>query len=232
MLLGVDVGGTFTDAVLVDQATLQAQRYRAPPGDEARGVIAAVEEVLAQAGRSPAEVEVFAHGMTVGTNALLEERGARTALIATRGFADLLEIGRQQRPELYRLCAPKPKPLIAPGLRFEANERVGPDGVLEPLGEDEPLRLARLLADCGVESVAICLLFSYIDPSHERRIAERLGSELDGVHVSVSHRVLPRFREFERCSTTTIDAYLSPLLGNYLTRLSAAALRRAYPSHW
>ena len=229
MLLGVDVGGTFTDAVLVDQATLRSAKVQSTPGDEARGVIAAVEKVLAQAGRSPAEVEVFAHGMTVGTNALLEERGARTALIATRGFADLLEIGRQQRPELYRLCAPKPKPLIAPGLRFEANERVGPDGVLEPLGEDEPLRLARLLADCGVESVAICLLFSYIDPSHERRIAERLGSELDGVHVSVSHRVLPRFREFERCSTTTIDAYLSPLLGNYLTRLSAAALRRGLP---
>ncbi len=223
MLLGVDVGGTFTDAVLVDETSLRSAKVPSTPGDESSGVMAAVEEVLGQAGVSPDRVDVFAHGMTVGTNALLEERGARTALIATRGFADLLEIGRQQRPELYRLCAAKPKPLVASELRFEANERVCPDGILEPLRADEPARLARLLADCGVESVAICLLFSYFDPTHERRIAERLGRELDGVHVSASHRVLPRFREFERCSTTTIDAYLSPLLGDYLTSLGAAA---------
>ena len=154
--------------------------------------------------------------MTVGTNALLEERGARTALIATRGFSDMLEIGRQDRPELYRLCTPKPKPLVEPEMRFEASERVGPDGVVEPLAEEEPRRLAELVRESGAESVAVCLLFSYLDPSHERRIAEHLRSEIPGIHVSASHEVLPRLREFERCSTTAIDAYLSPLLGRYL----------------
>ncbi len=112
--------------------------------------------------------------MTVGTNALLEERGARTALIATRGFADVLEIGRQDRPQLYRLCAPKPAPLIEEELRFEAAERIGPQGAIEPLGEAEPGRLAELVRDSGAEAVAICLLFSYLDPSHEQRIAEHL----------------------------------------------------------
>src|SRR4051794_38459094 len=140
--------------------------------------------------------------MTVGTNALLEERGARTALIATKGFADLLEIGRQDRPHLYRLCAPKPAPLIEEELRLEADERIAPQGVVFPLKDEEPERLAALLRERGAESVAICLLFSYLDPEHERRIATHLRQALPDVHVSVSHEVLPRFREYERCSTT------------------------------
>ena len=185
--------------------------------------------MLEQAGADSAEVEAFAHGMTVGTNALLEERGARTALVATRGFADLLEIGRQGRPDLYRLCAPKPAPLVEPELRFEAGERIGPDGVVEPLGAGEPARLAALIRECGAESVAVCLLFSYLDPSHERRLAEHLRRELPAVHVSTSHEVLPRFREYERCSTTTIDAYLSPLLGRYLGQLGEAAVAAGLP---
>jgi N-methylhydantoinase A len=223
MLLGVDVGGTFTDAVLVDGETVHTAKLPTTPEDQSQGVIAAVEEVLRRAGASVGAVSSFAHGMTVGTNALLEESGARTALIATSGFSDLLEIGRQARPELYRLCAPKPAPLVEPELRFEAAERVGPDGVVEALGDDEPERLAGLVRDSGAESVAVCLLFSYLDPAHERTIAERLRAELPGVHVSASHEVLPRFREYERCSTTTIDAYLSPLLGRYLERLAGAA---------
>jgi N-methylhydantoinase A len=221
MLLGVDVGGTFTDAVLLDGGAIHTAKVPTTPGDESVGVMGAVEQVLAAA--EPGEVESFAHGMTVGTNALLEERGARTALIATRGFADLLEIGRQDRPQLYRLCAPKPSPLVEPALRFEADERTGPDGVVTPLGEDEPGRLAELLRESGAESVAICLLFSYLDPSHEQRIAAHLREALPDLHVSASHEVLPRFREYERCSTTAIDAYLSPLLGRYLGRLGEAA---------
>ncbi len=189
----------------------------------------AIEEVLGRAGAEAATVDSFSHGMTVGTNALLEERGARTALVATRGFADLLEIGRQDRPDLYRLCSPKPAPLVAEALRFEATERIGPTGTIEPLGEDEPGRLAKLLRAGGAESVAVCLLFSYLDPTHEQRIASRLRGELPGVHVSASHEVLPRFREFERCSTTVIDAYLSPLLGRYLDRLGEAAERAGLP---
>jgi len=223
MLLGVDVGGTFTDAVLLDGEEVHTAKLPTTAEDQSLGVIAAVEEVLRKAAASAADIDVFAHGMTVGTNALLEERGARTALIATRGFGDVLEIGRQDRPQLYRLCAPKPTPLIQAELRFEAKERTGPEGILQPMSDAEPARLADLLRDSNAESVAICLLFSYLDPSHERDIAEHLRRELPDLHVSTSHEVLPRFREYERCSTTAIDAYLSPLLGRYLDRLGGAA---------
>src|SRR6188472_193919 len=229
MLLGVDVGGTFTDAVLLDGGAVHTAKVPTTPREESVGVMRAVEAVLRQAGAASTDVDVFAHGMTVGTNALLEERGARTCLVATAGFADLLEIGRQDRPDLYRLCTPKPVPLVAPELKFEAAERVGPDGVVEPLGEEEPERLVAAIEASGAESVAICLLFSYLDPGHERAIAARLRERLPGVHVSVSHEVLPRFREYERCSTTVIDAYLSPLLGRYLGRLGEAAAEAGLP---
>jgi N-methylhydantoinase A len=229
VLLGVDVGGTFTDAVLFDGARVHTAKVPTTPGEESVGVMAAIEEALRRAGASAEKVESFAHGMTVGTNALLEERGARTALVATRGFADLLEIGRQDRPDLYRLCAPKPPSLVEPELRFEAAERIGPGGAIEPLDEEEPQRLAQRLRASGAESVAVCLLFSYLDPVHERRIASHLRSELPDVHISASHEVLPRFREYERCSTTVIDAYLSPLLGRYLGRLGEAATEAGLP---
>jgi N-methylhydantoinase A len=230
MLLGVDVGGTFTDAVLLDGGEVHSAKVPTTPGAESDAVMSAIEAVLERAGADPDEVEVFAHGMTVGTNALLEERGARTALIATRGFADLLEIGRQNRPELYRLCAPKPAPLVERPLRFEADERIGPDGVVSELAAEEPERLARELERSGAESVAICLLFSYLDPSHEQRIAAHLRERLPDLHVSASHEVLPRFREYERSSTTAIDAYLSPLLGRYLERLGEATGAAGLPA--
>ena len=229
MLLGVDVGGTFTDAVLVDARQIHTAKLPTTEEDQSVGVIAAVEAVLERGGVEPDAVESFAHGMTVGTNALLEERGARTALIATEGFGDLLEIARQDRPELYRPCSPKPAPLVGPELRFEAAERVAPQGVIRPLAEGEAERLADLIGKSGAESVAICLLFSYLDPEHERRLARELRRRLPEVHVSASHEVLPRFREYERCSTTTIDAYLSPLLGRYLGRLGDAAESAGLP---
>jgi N-methylhydantoinase A len=229
VLLGVDVGGTFTDAVLFDGEAVHTAKLPSTPEDQSVAVIGAVEEVLRRAGASAEAVATFAHGMTVGTNALLEERGARTALIATKGFADTLEIGRQDRPALYRLCSPKPAPLVERQLRFEAAERSGPGGEVEPLAEGESRRLVDLVRESGAESAAICLLFSYLDPSHEREIAAHLRRELPGVHVSASHEVLPRFREYERCSTTTIDAYLSPLLGRYLGRLGEAASRAGLP---
>src|SRR4051794_10412956 len=168
MLLGVDVGGTFTDAVLLDGGTVHTAKVPTTPRQESTGVMRAVEAVLGRAGAGSSDVEVFAHGMTVGTNALLEERGARTALVATRGFADLLEIGRQDRPHLYRLCAPKPAPLVEDELRFEAAERVGPEGIVEPLADDQPARVATAIETSGAEAVAICLLFSYLDPRHEQ----------------------------------------------------------------
>ncbi|HYY05935.1 MAG TPA: hydantoinase/oxoprolinase family protein [Candidatus Limnocylindria bacterium] len=229
MLLGVDVGGTFTDAVLFDGSALHTAKAPTTPGDQSRGVLAAVDAALERAGARADQIEVFAHGMTVGTNALLEQRGARTALVATDGFTDLLDIARQSRPELYRLCAPKPAPLVPDDLRVGARERIGPDGVVEKLAAPELDRIAALVRDSGAESVAICLLFAYLDPSHEREIAERLRDELPDVHVSASHEVLPQFREYERCSTTVIDAYLSPLLDRYLGRLSETGIERGLP---
>src|SRR5947209_17603149 len=135
MLLGVDVGGTFTDAVLAFDGRIVTAKAPTTPREQSEGVIAAVRAALTRAGREAHEVESFSHGMTVATNALLEGRGARTALIATEGFTDLVELGRQNRAELYRLCAARPAPLVPPELRFGAPERMGPDGVLEPLGE-------------------------------------------------------------------------------------------------
>src|SRR3954468_5529750 len=128
MLLGVDVGGTFTDAVLLDDGVVHTAKVTTTPREESAGVMRAIEAVLARAGAAASDVAVFAHGMTVGTNGLLEERGARTALVATRGFADVLEIGRQDRPHLYRLCAPKPAPLVPAELRFEAAARCARGG--------------------------------------------------------------------------------------------------------
>ncbi|MDX6583616.1 MAG: N-methylhydantoinase [Solirubrobacterales bacterium] len=229
MLLGVDVGGTFTDAVLFDGSSLYTAKAPTTPADQSLGVLEAIDAALERAGGRPDEVEGFAHGMTVGTNALLTERGARTALIATGGFTDLLDVARQDRPHLYRLCAPKASPLVADEDRIAVAERVGPEGVIEPLQTGE---LERILAECrriGARSIAVCLLFSYLEPAHERAIAERLRAELPDVHVSASHEVLAQFREYERCSTTVIDAYLSPLLGRYLERLGEAAAGRGLP---
>src|SRR5204863_9144305 len=156
MLLGVDVGGTFTDAVLFDGRALHTAKAPTTPDDQSRGVLAVVEATLERADASPGQVESFAHGMTVGTNALLEERGARTALVATEGFTDLLDVARQNRPELYRLCAPKPPPLVPDRLRFAARERTGPGGVIEALDASEPDRLAGEIRASGAESVAVC----------------------------------------------------------------------------
>jgi N-methylhydantoinase A len=223
MLLGVDVGGTFTDAVVFDGTELHTAKAPSTPDDQSRGVLAAVSAVLERVGADPNEVEIFAHGMTVGTNALLEERGARTALVATDGFTDVLDVARQNRPDLYRLCAAKPAPLVPVDLRIGARERTGPDGRIDTLKDDEVDRLAGAVRESGAESVAVCLLFSYLDPAHERTIAQRLRAEVPGIHVSASHEVLPQFREYERASTTVIDAYLSPLLGRYLDRLSSSS---------
>ncbi len=229
MLLGVDVGGTFTDAALLDGDRLHTAKVPSTPEDQSRGVIAAIDEVLERAGAEPGAVEAFTHGMTVGTNALLEERGARTALVATRGFADLLDIGRQARPSLYHPCRARPRSLVGDELRFEAAERIAASGVIEELADEEIGRLVADLRDAKAESIAVCLLFAFRDPSHEERIASALREALPDVHVSASHEVLPAFREYERFSTTVIDAYLSPLLGRYLTSLAEACRGGSLP---
>jgi N-methylhydantoinase A len=220
VLLGVDVGGTFTDAVLTDGVCVHTAKAPSTPDDQSRGVARVIATVLERAAADPATVERFAHGMTVGTNALLERRGARTALIATAGFTDLLEIARQNRPSLYRLCEDRPPPLSPPELRIGVAERVGPDGVIEPLSDAEIGRVCDEVERLRPEAVAVCLLFAFADPSHEQRLAEALRERFAGLHVSVSSEVLPRFREYERCATTALDAYLAPLLDGYLGRLA------------
>jgi N-methylhydantoinase A len=166
MLLGVDVGGTFTDAVLALDGRLITAKAPTTPGDQSEGVLAAIEAALERAGARPQDIAGFAHGMTVATNALLEGRGARTAFVATEGFADIIALGRQDRPELYRLCASRPAPLTPPELRFGAPERMTPDGPLRELTAEAASDLARRIAEAGdgdgeVESVAVALLHSY-----------------------------------------------------------------------
>ena len=227
--LGVDVGGTFTDAVLASGGGVFTAKVPTTPADQSEGVMAAVLLALDRAGLDPGAVGSFAHGMTVATNALLEERGARTALIATEGFTDVLELARQNRPHLYRLCEAPPAALVPPELRFGAVERNSPRDVITPLDERALASVLDRLADAEVESVAICLLHSWARPEHERRVAQLVHARLVGVHVSASHDLLPVFREYERTSTTVIDAYLSPLLAGYLDRLSGRAEEAGLP---
>jgi N-methylhydantoinase A len=227
VILGVDVGGTFTDAALLTGDRLVTGKSPTTPGDQSEGVMEAVDEALSAAGAAPGDVERFVHGMTVGTNALLEGRVARTALLATEGFTDLEELGRQARPELYRLCAGHPPPLVPAELRVPVRERAGPEGVLRPLDE-EALRAA--LDGLETEAAAVCLLWGFRHPEHERRSAELLEETLPGIHVSTSHETAGVFREYERCATTIVDAALSPLLRGYLERLADRAREAGLPA--
>jgi N-methylhydantoinase A len=219
MLLGVDVGGTFTDAVLAFDGRVVTAKAPSTPEDQSVGVIAAVQAALEAAGRETFEIEEFAHGMTVATNALLQGHGARTAFVATEGFSDLIALGRQDRPELYRLCASRPAPLAPDELRFEAPERMTPDGVLRELDGEAARALAGELAAAEPEAIAVALLHAYRHPEHELALGEAIARELPDVHVSLSHQVVGTFREYERASTTEVDAALSPLLAGYLRRL-------------
>src|SRR5829696_3039030 len=227
MILGVDVGGTFTDAALLTGDRLVTGKSPTTPADQSEGVMNAVAEALAAASAEPADVHRFVHGMTVGTNALLEGRVARTALLATKGFTDLEELGRQARPELYRLCAGNPPPIVPAELRVPVPERTGPDGVLRALDE---AALLEALSGLDCEAVAVCLLWGFRHPEHERRTAELASEALGGVHVSTSHETAGVFREYERCVTTIVDAALSPLLRGYLERLTERAGSAGLPA--
>lgn len=229
-ILGVDVGGTFTDAVLITADRIFTGKYPSTPEDQSIGVIEATRQVLDKAGIQAGEVGHFAHGMTVATNALLESKGAETAFIATRGFTDLIEIGRQDRASLYRLQQAHPPPLVPPERRIAADERHGPEGVIRAMSTDEADRIADRVAELGVDSVAVCLLHSYRFPEHELAIAAAIrrtsGPE---IHISLSHDVVGTFREFERAATTEIDAALSPLLAGYLDRLARRSADEGLP---
>ncbi len=236
-ILGVDIGGTFTDFVLLRDGRLTVHKLLSTPDDPARALLAGVAALGAPG--------ALVHGTTVATNALLERRGARVALITTAGFRDVLALGRGDRPSLYDLDAVRPEPLVPEELRLEAVERLDHTGaVLAPLDPAECARLAALVAALAVEAVAICLLHSYANPAHEQLLLDALGAisayhqaptgdtQTDSIpntqpstlFVSASHKVLPEPREYERTSTTVVNAYVAPALGRYLARLEEALL--------
>jgi N-methylhydantoinase A len=205
-VLGVDVGGTFTDAVLIGEGRVRTAKVRTAARQE-ESVLAAAHAVGATEG-----VDRFTHGTTVATNALLERKGARTAFVATAGFEHILHLRRQNRAHLYRLCAAHPEPLVPLERCYGVRERIGPEGVVETLDLDS-------VPELNAEAVAVCLLFSFRNARHERAVAEELRRRLPEAHVVASHEVAPEFREYERASTTVADAYLGPRLQGYLRAL-------------
>jgi N-methylhydantoinase A len=217
--VGVDVGGTFTDLVALGGGDVVTAKVPSTPRDQSEGVMNAVNTSEVEAGA----VSALAHGMTVATNALLERRGSRTALVTTEGFRDVLEIARQNRPSLYDLAQDRPPPLVPRELRFTVRERMGPDGEISPLDEESLEKTVSAIKEADVEAVAVCLLFAFAHPEHERRVGEALREALLDVHVSLSSEVLPEFREYERFSTTAADAYLAPRLAAYLGNLAGKA---------
>jgi N-methylhydantoinase A len=233
MRIGVDTGGTFTDCVVLTGGQVKVLKVFSTPADASRAIVQGVlqlagEENPAGSRRSkhrrprgknaePSVLELI-HGTTVGTNSLLERRGARVALITTAGFEDLLEIGRQTRTRLYDLNVQREPPLAPRELRFGVNERIAADGkILLPVSGAEIRRLVRRVKNSGADSLALCFLFAFASPAHERRVAAALKSL--GLPLSISHEILPEFREFERLSTVVINSYLAPRMGTYLHNL-------------
>jgi N-methylhydantoinase A len=218
--VGIDTGGTFTDFVYQAARHFRIFKVASTPDDPSRAIAAGLQRITNEIGGA-ITIEVV-HGTTVGTNALLQRRGARTALVTTAGFEDVIEIGRQARPELYNLNAIKPSPLVASDLRFGVAERVVATGeVIEPLRDRDLKKLISTIRKANCESIAVSLLFSFVHPEHEQRIAGALR-ELN-LPVSVSHQILPEYREYERTSTVVVNAYLQPLMGRYLQRLGTHA---------
>jgi N-methylhydantoinase A len=220
--LGVDVGGTFTDLVLVDGDVVRVAKVPSTPDDQAEGILAGMGEL----GVSPGDLARFAHGTTVATNTVLERDGADVLLVTTEGFGDLLVIGRQHRPALYDLTVARPDPVVARGRVVEVAERLAEDGsVVTALSDDEVARVVAAVRDAAPGAVALCLLHAFRDPTHEERLAGALAT-LD-VPVSRATALLPTFREFERASTTALNAYVAPRMDRYLRslerRLDAAA---------
>ena len=218
--IGVDTGGTFSDFIRIDEGIPVIHKVLSTPENPARAVLRGLRHL------SPdlSGVEIV-HGSTVATNALLERKGARTALVTTRGFEDVLEIGRQTRPHLYDPFVEKLPPLVPRRLRFGIDERLAYNGeVLEPLAASEIDRVIEQVRRSGAQSLAVCLLHAYANPKHEEVIAE--AAQRLGVPVSASHQILPEFREYERCSTTVVNAYLRPVMQRYLSSL-AESLRGA-----
>ena len=232
---GVDVGGTFTDAVLVDEdGRLHVAKVRSTPRDASAGFLEGLAELARRSGVDLTGLGYLAHGTTVATNAIVQERLARAALITTAGFRDVLEIGTQQRRRVYDLWTPQPAPVIPRERCYEVRGRIGAGGEdVEPLAEEDVVAVARELRGQDVEAVAVALLFSFLAPAHERRVATILARELPGVPVALSSQVAPEMREYLRASTTALNAALLPIAGVYLEHLRErlAAENLATPLH-
>jgi 5-oxoprolinase (ATP-hydrolysing) len=227
--IGVDVGGTFTDLVLVDEASgrITVDKVPSTPDDPARGVVAGIRELCAKSGVALSQVENLLHGTTVATNIVLTHTGAEVGMLTTEGFRDLLHIARHKKPYNFSLQQELPwqsRPLVKRRHRLTVRERVTvPHGdVLVPLDEEEVRERVRALRRAGVEAVAVCLLHSYLNSAHERRIAEILLEEFPQAYLSVSHEVLPLYREFERFSTVSLNAYVGPKVSRYVARFDEA----------
>jgi N-methylhydantoinase A len=219
--LGVDVGGTFTDLVAVGRdGALEIRKVLSTPHDPAEGMFRAVDALGLEAAGA---IDVLVHGTTIATNALLERRGARTALVITTGFEDLLWLRRQDRASLYDLALDHPPPLVSDEHVIGMAERMGPDGVVRPLEAGEINRVVAAVRACAPQAVAVVGVFAFRHPQHEHAMAQALRAALPGVPVVASHDVLPVFREFERCSTTVAEAYLRPLVSDYVTRAAREA---------
>jgi N-methylhydantoinase A len=230
--LGVDVGGTFTDLAVWDVTRGRPAVFKLPsvPSNPAEGILEGIRAILARESLAAADLEFVAHGTTVATNALLEKKGARTAVLTTRGFRDLLEIARQKRPDLYDLQADKPGPLVSRDLRLEVGERLRPDGtVLEKLRLDDVREALDRLAGNDVAAIAVCFLYSFLDPSHERLAADEIRTRLPGAYLSLSSDVSPEFREYERLSTTVLNAYLGPTISRYVRRFGEEVRKLGVP---
>ncbi len=233
--IGVDIGGTFTDVALVDESdgSIGVAKVSSTPEDFGRGVVEALERAIARHGVEPEGVTLLAHATTVVTNAILEQKGARIGMVATRGFRDLLELRRSARADLYDLFQDPPTVLAPRRWRMEVTERIGADGkVATPLAEEEIDGLIARLREAGVEAVAVTLLFSFLNDAHEKRLGERLRAGLPGVPVFLSSEVLPEIREYERASTTAVCAYVAPILASYLDRLREAVEGMGLPAPW
>ena len=213
--VGVDSGGTFTDICLLEESTglIAVWKVSSTPGDPSQALAEGVGEALARVAAPASDVSYFGHGTTVATNALIQHRGAPTGLITSDGFRDLLEIGRQKRPDLYDLQADKPPVLVERRLRRQVPERLRHDGRVETALDEAAVRNAvRVLRDAGVKAVAICFLYSFLDAKHEDAARRIVREEFPEAFVCASNEVAPEFREYERLSTTAVNAYLGPIM--------------------
>ncbi|MEZ0302570.1 MAG: hydantoinase/oxoprolinase family protein [Hyphomicrobiaceae bacterium] len=223
MRVAVDIGGTFTDiVVMAGDGVLSESKVSTTPDDPSRAVVAGVAALLEELDLNPARVEEVLHGTTVGSNTLLQRSGARTGLITTRGFRDVLEIGRIRMPDMFDLTWDKPKPLVPRRHRLEVAERIAADGsVVEPLDEASVVAAAQQLSEAGIEAIAVCLINSYRNPAHEQRIEAILRERFQHLLVSASWAVLPERKEYERTSTTVVNAYLLSAMRTYLQSLES-----------